>query len=69
MKITKQAIPPQDRKWIGKCKNCGAEAEAIQSELTNPKFARVYWSKSTGYAQETCPICKKENGMKFEYFE
>lgn len=54
MKIIKTGNPPQHRKWWGTCRSCGAEAEAIESELTNITHDQ---RERTSFSWERCPEC------------
>jgi len=61
MKITKKGKPPWTKIWVGRCQTCGAEAEAMQSEMT--RIVQDYFS------WEKCPECNSgefvANGMIF----
>lgn len=54
MKITKQGIPPGDRKWIGKCRTCNSEAEATGSEMQNIKYDQ---REGGSFCWQKCPVC------------
>ncbi len=65
MKITKKGKPPWAKIWVGKCQTCGAEAEAMQSEMT-----RIVHDQRDGtFSWEKCPECSSgefvANGMIF----
>lgn len=53
MEITKRGTLPGERKWRGKCHNCGSEAIAKQSELTKI----THDQRDGSLAWEKCPVC------------
>lgn len=57
MKITKRGTPPEDVVCLGRCRNCGTEAEAWESD---PDLQRVVH----GLYAAQCPVCKS-NSMLF----
>jgi len=64
MKITKKGTIPEDRIWNGKCNNCGAEAEAKESEMSN---IQIDQKESGRFSWAKCPVCGKDGngGMLF----
>ena len=54
MKITKIGTKPGDRVWLGHCKKCGSEAEALQSQLHN---IVEDMREGTQFSWEKCPVC------------
>lgn len=54
MKITKRGTPKTELVWKGSCRQCGSEAEAKESELTE-----VTWDQREGnsFSWEKCPVC------------
>lgn len=55
MKITKDKQDPNIRIWVGTCRVCKSEAEAIQNELKN-----IMYDGRDGYtfSWEKCPVCQ-----------
>lgn len=52
MKIIKPRDPA--RVWLGRCRKCNAEAEAVESEMTNiTSDPREGWR----FSWEKCPEC------------
>ena len=58
MKITKRGQPAGERKWKGRCRSCGSEAEAEQKEL---KHITHDW-RDGSFSWEECPVCRSGNG-------
>lgn len=64
MKITKRCIPPKDRIWIGKCRSCNSEAEAIRHELKDIQHDQ---REGSYFCWMICPVCEigPSGGMLF----
>jgi hypothetical protein len=54
MKITKKGTKPADRKWVGSCRNCGAEAEATEKEMKHITYDQ---REDGSFSWEVCPAC------------
>lgn len=54
MEITKRGTIPEERKWKARCHNCGSEAIANQSEMTNVTYNQ---REGDSYSWEKCPVC------------
>lgn len=54
MKITKIGTPEFERLWKGSCRQCGSEAEAKESELTDITYDQ---REGESFSWEKCPVC------------
>ena len=54
MKLVKRGTPPQDQIWIGTCRSCKSEYEAIRKEIAD----KIIFSKTIrDHAKEICEVC------------
>lgn len=53
MKVTRVGQIPANRIWVGTCRNCKSEAEAVESELTHI----TYDQRDGAFSWEKCPVC------------
>ncbi len=54
MKIIKKGTNPKDKKWVGSCRECGAEAIATQSEMNHITHDQ---REGSSFSWEKCPSC------------
>jgi hypothetical protein len=54
MKITRRGKLPNERIWVGTCRECGSEAEATEDEMTNIEYDQ---REDDSFSWESCPVC------------
>ena len=54
MEITKKGLPPKERQWAGRCRACGSEAVASQSEMNHIQHDQ---REGDSFSWERCPVC------------